>query len=161
MKKLLPHPFLAAALLIFWLVLQQSFGLGHILLGAVIAIAASLTAHAVIPEPVTVRRPWKFVWFILVSGIDIVASNLAVLRILVSPGPKASPGFVEVPLELNNTFGLAVLACILTANPGSAWLEHDRERSTVLIHVLDLENAEEWIATIKKRYEAPLMEIFQ
>jgi len=161
MRRLLPHPVLAGLLLCLWLSMQQSVGLGHILLGGLVAIAASALASAFIPEPVRIRRPLKLVQLTVVAGLDIIQSNLAVMVILFRRKPNPRPGFVEMPLELTNTFGLAILACLVTATPGSAWLEHDRERNTVLIHVFDLEDADEWARTIKARYETLLMEIFQ
>ena len=161
MRRLFPHPVLALLLLLLWLVLQQSVGLGHIVVGALIAIAASLAAAAIIPERVRVRKPQLILKLMMVAGLDIVRSNLAVLSILVHPRPEPKGGFLEMKLELTNPFGLAVLACLITATPGSAWLEHDQTRSTVLIHVFDLLDAEEWEHTIKTRYEALLLEIFQ
>ncbi len=161
MSKLLPHPILAGLLLALWLMLQQSAGLGHILLGTVIAVAVSLAANAVIDEPVSFRRPLKFVQLMVVAGLDIIRSNIAVLLVLINPRPKPTAAFIEMKLELTNPFGLAVLACLLTATPGSAWLEYDRARSTVLIHVFDLIDADEWVKVIKARYETLLLEIFQ
>lgn len=161
MRKLLPHPILAALLLLLWLVLQQSASLGHILLGGVVAIAASLAAGKVLPEPVRLKRPLKFIQLMAVAGVDIVRSNFAVLLVLLSPAAKPKSGFIEIKLELTNRFGLAVLACLLTATPGSAWLEYDGERSTVLIHVFDFVDEAEWVATIKRRYESLLLEIFE
>ena len=161
MKRILPHPILAGFLLLLWLMLQQSAGLGHVLLGAAIAIAVSLFASLVIPEPVTLRRPARFLRLLVVAGLDIVRSNLAVMAVLFHPRPTPTAGFIEMKLELTNTFGLAILAVILTATPGSAWLEYDRARSTVLIHVFDLVDADEWVETIKARYETLLLEIFQ
>lgn len=161
MRRVLPHPVLAALLLAFWLSMQQSVGLGHILLGGLVAIGASALAGVFITEPVTIRRPLKLVRLALVAGLDIVQSNLAVMTVLFRLRPRPNPGFIEMKLELTDTFGLAILACLITATPGSAWLEHDRERSTVLIHVFDLDDAEQWAASVKARYETLLMEIFQ
>lgn len=161
MKRLLPHPILAAVLLLLWLVLQQSAAPGHILLGAVIAIVASLAAHAVIPEPVRVRNPHKLVQLVAVAGLDIVRSNLALLLVLLQPRPNPTAGFIEMELKLTNTFGLAILSCLITATPGSAWLEYNRARSVVLIHVFDLKDRDEWVETIRRRYESLLLEIFQ
>ena len=160
MRRLLPHPVLAGFLLLLWLVLQQSAGLGHILFGGVIAIAVSMAASAIIPERIVIRRPLKFIQLIAVAGLDIIRSNLAVMSVLFHPRPSPTAGFIEMDLTLKNPFALAILAVILTATPGSAWLEYDRERSTVLIHVFDLVDEKEWVATVKKRYEALLLEIF-
>lgn len=160
-KRLLPHPVLAAALLALWLALQQSAGLGHILLGGIVAIGVSKLASVFIAEQVTVRRAHKIVQLVVVAGLDIIRSNLAVLYVLFQPRPNPTAGFVEMRLQLTNTFGLAILACIITATPGSAWLEYDRTRSTVLIHVFDLVDEHEWIETIRARYETLLLEIFQ
>jgi len=148
-------------LLILWLILQQSAGLGHILLGSAIAITASLAAAAIIPDRVTVRKPHLVIKLFFVASLDIIRSNLAVLLVLLHPRPQPQAGFLEMKLELTDTFGLAVLACLITATPGSAWLEYNRSRNTVLIHVFDLVDAAEWENTIKSRYEALLLEIFQ
>jgi multicomponent K+:H+ antiporter subunit E len=161
MSRLLPHPVLAGLLLLLWLALQQSASLGNVLLGAAIAIAVSHVARAVIPEPVRPRRPLKILKLVVVAGLDIVRSNLAVAWVLLHPRPQPTEAFIEMELELTDGFGLAVLACLITATPGSAWLEHDRAHSTVLIHVFDVIDADAWAETIKKRYETLLLEIFQ
>ena len=35
-------------------------------------------------------------------------------------------GFMTIPLELRSPMGLAILALILTATPGTAWLDYNR-----------------------------------
>ena len=119
-----------------------------------------MAASAIIPERIVIRRPLKFIQLIAVAGLDIIRSNLAVMSVLFHPRPSPTAGFIEMDLTLKNPFALAILAVILTATPGSAWLEYDRARSTVLIHVFDLVDEKEWVATVKKRYEALLLEIF-
>lgn len=57
--------------------------------------------------------------------------------------------------------GLVVLATVLTATPGSAWLEYNSSQGTLLIHVLYDEPDSDWIGVIKNRYEKLLMEIFE
>lgn len=161
MRRLFPHPVLAGLLLALWLILQQSAELKHILLGGLIAIAASFAAAAVVPEPVRLRKPYLIGKLVVVAGLDIIASNFVVLSVLLQPKIASKAGFVEMELELTNTFGLAILACLITATPGSAWLEHNRARSTVLIHVLELDDPQDWAKTIKARYETLLLEIFQ
>ena len=69
--------------------------------------------------------------------------------------------FVAIPLDLRDPTGLAVLACIVTSTPGTAWVEYDPQSGVLLIHVLDLVDKDEWVALIKNRYEALLREIFE
>ena len=72
-----------------------------------------------------------------------------------------SSGFVRVPLDMRDPYGLAALACIVTATPGTVWVEYDSAEGAMLLHVLDLVDKEEWVRIIKDRYERRLMEIFE
>ena len=89
---------------------------------------------------------------------DILKSNLLVARRILR-GARAPSGFVRVPLRLRGPMPLAVLALILTATPGSAWMSWDEEKGELLVHILELDGTD-WPALIRDRYEAPLLEIF-
>ena len=54
-----------------------------------------------------------------------------------------------------------MIACIITATPGTSWVRYDSAANVVTIHVLDLVDADDWIRLFKQRYERLLMEIFQ
>jgi multicomponent K+:H+ antiporter subunit E len=96
-----------------------------------------------------------------IAFFDIIRSNIAVAKVLIfGRGKKGRAGFLIIPLEIKDPTALAVLAIILTSTPGSAWLEYDQHDHTVLLHVLDLQDEDEWIDLVKNRYEKLLMEIF-
>jgi multicomponent K+:H+ antiporter subunit E len=97
-------------------------------------------------------------WLVLV---DIVRSNLAVLRIALRPSARGRvAGFLSIPLELRDPRGLAVLAGIVTATPGTSWAHYEAEANVLTLHVLDLVDEETWVRQFKDRYERRLMEIF-
>ena len=54
-----------------------------------------------------------------------------------------------------------VLAMIVCITPGTAWAEISLDRSMLMLHVLELDDPATVIAEVKRRYEAPLMEIFE
>ncbi|MBK1793828.1 Na+/H+ antiporter subunit E [Devosia sp. WQ 349] len=161
MSRLFPYPVLSLMLLLLWLTLQQSAGLGHIIMGIAIAIAVPHFALPVLPDRVRIKRVLPLVKMTFVAGLDIIRSNLAVFTILIQRRPKPTAEFIEMELQLTNEFALAILACIVTATPGSAWLQYDKERNVVLLHVFDLIDPDEWINTVRNRYEKPLLEVFQ
>ena len=68
---------------------------------------------------------------------------------------------MTIHLELKDPTALAVLAVILTSTPGTAWLEYNSSDGSLLMHVLDLVEEQEWTDLVKNRYERLLMEIFE
>lgn len=161
MSRLIPHPLLAASLLLMWLLLN-GFTPGHLVLGAVIAFGASWAMTALHPATPHLRR-WELVPPLLGAvALDVLRSNVSVASIiLLGRRRKRTNGFVLIPLDLRDPTALAILSCILTCTPGTAWVEYRAGTGTLLLHVLDLMDEEEWIDRIKTRYEAPLMEIFE
>jgi multicomponent K+:H+ antiporter subunit E len=161
-KRLLPYPLLFVGLVLMWVLLQQSAGIGQLLLGAAVAFGATHAMAALVPEQPKVRRLDKVLLLMWLVLVDVVRSNIAVTAIIIlgHRRPEQS-GFLRLPLDLRDKTGLAVLACIVTATPGSAWLEHRAADNSVLIHLLDLKSDQEWITTFKHRYETLLLEIFQ
>ena len=158
----LPFPLTWLALVALWLVLNGTLSLGHVLLGALIALGAvlglrSLQSPARMPRGPSVAL--QLAWLVLV---DIIRSNVAVAAIVLSPrrrGRKA--GFVDIPLELRHPTGLAVLACIITATPGTSWAGYDSRAGVLTMHILDCVDDAVVIRTIKERYEQRLLEIFE
>ncbi|MDN5926852.1 MAG: Na+/H+ antiporter subunit E [Hyphomicrobiales bacterium] len=161
MSRIVPHPLLAASLVLMWMLLN-AFSLGHFLLGIVVALIASRAVAALqLPKP-RLRR-WRLIPKLgAIVLYDILRSNIAVAGIiLMGRGRKHVSGFVAIPLDLRDRNGLAVLACIVTSTPGTAWVEYAADSGVLVIHVLDLVSQEEWVDLIKNRYESLLMEIFE
>lgn len=158
----LTFPLLTASLLVMWLLLVGSVGPGALLLGLLLAFLGTRLLLTLGPPRTRLRRPRVALALAWVVLTDVVRSNNAVARIILRPGTRnRRSGFVRVPLDMRNPYGLAVLACIVTATPGTIWVEYDSAQGTLLLHILDLISEEEWVRIIKNRYEGRLMEIFE
>ena len=144
-----------------WLLLVGSAGPGALLLGLLLALLGARALLALDPARARLRRPraaLELAWVVLV---EVVRSNNAVARIILGPGTrKLTSGFVRVQLDMRDPYGLAALACIITATPGTVWVEYDSAKGTMLLHVLDLIDEDDWVRNVKDRYERRLMEIF-
>lgn len=162
MTRLLPFPVVSAGLLATWLLLNQSLSLGQVVLGGAVSVAGGWAFAALEPPKARVRRLGAILRLSLLVLADIVRSNVAVGRIILGCGrPGRRSGFVDIPLDLRDPHGLAVLACIITSTPGTLWVSFDAAKGTLMIHVFDLVDESEWVQTIKGRYERPLLEIFE
>ena len=160
MMRVLPAPLVSAALFVLWLVLNGSLSAGHVVLAAVLAIVVPILSAPLRPLPVRVRRPGVALRLIAVVAYDVVVSNIEVgVRVLHRRPPRGA--FVRIPLELHDANGIAALALITTIVPGTVWSELAHDRSAFLLHVFDLADDAEFVAYFKRRYERPLIEIFQ
>lgn len=156
-------PVLVALLTAVWLLLNQTLAPGQVLLGLALSVLLAWFSSVLRPLQAPLHRVDRLALLFLVVLRDIIRSNFAVARIVLglTGGRELRPGFVKVPLDLRDDHGLAVLACIVTSTPGTVWAGLSDDRATLTLHVLDLRDEEEWIRTIKERYERPLMEVFR
>lgn len=160
MKRWISYPWTTAALIFMWLLLNQTVSPGHVLLGIGIAITATWFMSALQIEKPRIRVSSALVRLVTIVLHDIIRSNISVAFIIISRSSKPTSGFVQIPLTTSNRYSLAFLACIITATPGTLWVDHDIRRNVLLLHVLDLVDETHWIQLVKNRYEKLLMEIF-
>src|SRR5690606_12616123 len=110
MNRWLPFPRFSLALLLTWLLLNQSFAPGHWLMGAVLALAAPYALVVLEVPPASVRRPRAIVQLFFRVLHDIIRSNIAVGLIILRPGhPQQTSGFVHIPLAMRDRYGLTTL----------------------------------------------------
>ena len=150
------------ALLVLWLILNESFAAGHVLLGAVLALGGVAVYARLQPAASRLRRPLAAAQLLALVLADILRSNVAVACIVLGLGErKRTAGFLSLPLELRHPGALAVVAGIITATPGTSWVRYDRATGVITIHVLDLVDEQAWVRLFKQRYEGRLLEIFE
>ncbi len=156
-------PVLTVALVAMWLVLNDTLAPGQVLAGVLLATALAWWAARMRPLRPRLHRPQLALGLLAVVFVDIVRSNIAVGRIILglTGGRTVHSDFLDIPLELQDPHGLAVLAMIVTSTPGTVWAGLAADRRTLRLHILDLEDEAAWIRIIKDRYERPLIGIFQ
>ena len=163
MTRLIPYPLFSLCLLAIWLVLNATLAPLHVVLGLALGVAGGPILARLQPPAGRVHlRAAALAALLWLFILDIVRSNVAVLRIVFHPAIRGrTSGFLSLPLALRHPGGLAILACIITATPGTSWARYDAARNVLTIHVLDLVDEQAWIAQFKDRYERRLLEIFQ
>ncbi|WP_295046425.1 Na+/H+ antiporter subunit E [uncultured Paracoccus sp.] len=161
MIRLFPHPVLSLCLIVFWLMLTR-FSLGYLILGTALSLVAGWAYSALHSARPRLRR-WQTIprlaWTLFV---DIIRSNIAITRLLLTEGRSGrKSAFIKVPLNVTNANVLAVLAIILTATPGTAWVEYSTETGILTLHIFDASEADHYHKMISQTYEPMLMEIFE
>jgi multicomponent K+:H+ antiporter subunit E len=132
-----------------------------VVLAAALAIALPLAATMLRPPRAKFGRLRTALRLAATVLVDIVLSNIEVARRILGPQSALTPGFIWVPLDIRSAHGITALASIITLTPGTVSAELTGDQRHLLVHCFNLADGDEAIATIKARYEAPLMEIFR
>lgn len=164
MKRVLPAPLFSATVLAIWLLLNNSLAIGQVLLGLLLALAVPLVitgreVHSVAGGRRLVRGVVAMRLGLRVLA-DIVVANLEVARRILGPESALQPRFVWVPLDIRDPRGIAVLAAVVTLTPGTVSADLSPDGRRLLVHGLHVPDEGDLVATVKQRYEVPLMEIF-
>lgn len=161
MSRILPYPGLSLVLGLFWVLLHNSLSpatiVGAVLIG-LIAPWSLAPLQVERPRLRSIRAAFKLAGIVI---YDIIRSNFAVAAIVLSGKRRQrTSGFVSIPLDLADQYGLALLAIIITSTPGTLWAQHDAAQKRLLLHVFDLVDEADYVALVKRRYEPLLLEMF-
>ncbi|WP_372016203.1 Na+/H+ antiporter subunit E [Pseudoxanthomonas sp. 10H] len=159
-RRWLPSPPLSVVVFCFWLLMNDQVTTGHAVMALLLAVLVPAFAARLDREFARIGNLGGVPRMLGILALDIVRSNITVARQVLGPERRITPGFIWVPLDIANIHGIAALTSIITLTPGTVSAALSDDRRYLLVHVLNLKDADEVIRQIKTRYEAPLMEIF-
>jgi multicomponent Na+:H+ antiporter subunit E len=95
----------------------------------------------------------------VVFSRELIKSNIAVLRVVLSPRPLIRSGVIAVPTELTSDLALTMLANMITLTPGTLTLDISADRRYLFVHTLNLDDPEDVKREIRMAFEVYLREL--
>jgi multicomponent K+:H+ antiporter subunit E len=160
MSRLVPAPAVSVLLALSWIALTDSSA-AHIVLAIVLAISIPILAAPFLQGLPRARRPLRALLLVGRVVADVVVANVAVARLVLGRMERPRPAFLEVPLDVTNTYALTLLATIITMTPGTVSAALSPDARVLYVHALNVDDTAALVATIKRRYERLLMEILE
>lgn len=159
-KRWLPSLPLTVTVIAFWMVMVSEFNLAQLTFAIFLGLLIPLFAARLDREFARIGSLRLVPRMLGILAWDVLMSNIQVARLILGPESRITPGFVWLPLDIANIHGISVLTSFITLTPGTVSAALSDDRKYLLIHVFDLKDTQELVTNIKRRYEAPLMEIF-
>lgn len=106
---------------------------------------------------------WRAVLSLLVRfPLEVALSGWATAWLILRGGPTRQPGLVRLAYDegLSET-GAVALGLLITLTPGTTTVDLDPTRRELLLHVLDLAQAEAALAAIRRHFERPVRALFE
>ena len=107
------------------------------------------------------KKSIKLTIFIVFYLKELILSNFRVLHDVLTPVHHMHPGIIAVPLDAKTDIEILVFSNLLTMTPGTLSLEISPDRSTLFVHAMYIEDAEQFRKEIKDNFEARVLEIFR
>ena len=161
MKKLFPFPWLSLALWAIWLLVNNTFAPGHVVLAGALAILIPFATAAFWPEPVRLKRPWLAINYAVRLALDILTANLQVAVWIIRPNRRLQPAFIRYRLDLRSPLAISILANTISLTPGTVSCDLSSDQRFLLIHCLHGEDADTLVRQIQERYEQPLLKMLK
>ncbi len=158
--RLLPHPLMTLLIAGLWVVVVARHTPGSLVMGLLVGLVVPVLVRGFWTDRPVARRPRRALALGVRVLADIVVANVEVARLVLGPVKRLRPALLEVPLDLSSPYVATILASIVSLTPGTVSVDIDMAGRRLLVHALHAPDPEAVIATIRRRYEAPLKEIF-
>ncbi len=151
-------------LMIVWFLINNSFQLEIIIIGAILSIIVSV----IFGRRTDVLNEFKFtpaaffytLIYLMVFFAELIKSNIDVALRVVRPSLPINPGIVKTKTVLKSKMARMILTNSITLTPGT--LTVDIEDDIIYIHWIDVESEDISVATEKivKKFEKILVKIY-
>lgn len=139
-------------LALVWAALVGEFTLASLVSGLLLGyFAIALTAAAT--GAAKASRPLHLIGFAFFYLWELTLANLRVARDLVRPRMRTRPAIVAVPLEDLSDTQITLLANLITMTPGTLSIDLSRDRRTLYVHAMFMDDAERLRLEIKQGLE--------
>lgn len=158
-------------LALLWMALNGSYTLADLVVGLLFGFLVIRSSWRVLsPQPFSwgdylrvAKSPlllaWGWIRFIGFGFVEIVKSNIAVARVVLSPRLRLNPGIVAIPLDVESDAGITTLANLVTLTPGTVSLDISTDRRTLYIHAFSVDDADALREETKASFERRVKEL--
>lgn len=107
------------------------------------------------------RRVLKILKLILLFIRELLMSSVEVLKQVLDPQLKITPGIFTYETRLEGDWQVTVLALLLTLTPGSVVMEVSEDGKTFYIHAMDIVESKEAVLRSIGKFETAIGEVTQ
>ncbi|MCD7035735.1 Na+/H+ antiporter subunit E [Metabacillus sp. GX 13764] len=90
---------------------------------------------------------------------ELLLANLSVLKVVLAPKIKASPGIFAYETNLEKPWEITVLSNLITLTPGTLVVEVSDDNKILYIHAMDMDDADKAREDIRNSFEKAIMEV--
>lgn len=147
------------SLAVTWMLLKNSYQPFNFFVGYTIGLIIIFIFRRFFNSRFYINRVIAILHLLIVFIKEVVLSNIAVLKIILSPKLIMKPGIFALPISLKRDWEIYILSCLITLTPGTLVMKVSNDQKTLYIHAMDIPDIEESISGIKNGFERLIKEV--
>lgn len=143
-----------------WMFLQDRLTVNHFALGYLIGLAIVFVGSRRTGVTFYLKRPIAAVKLFVVFLYVLVTSCVRVSYVILHPTLQVTPGIVAIPLDVKTDAQITLFASLITVPPGTLSVDVSPDREYLYVHVLELNDPQVAINSLKRTLEYRILEVF-
>ena len=146
-----------------WFLLKDdpSAGFQTFVAGFLVGIFILYAMHRFFGTQFYLRRVLKILKLVLLFIQELVLSSYVVLKQILTPNLKITPGIFTYETKLTGDTQITALALLLTLTPGSVVMEISEKGDVFYIHAMDMETSKDAVIRSIGKFEQAIMEVIK
>lgn len=142
-----------------WMFLQDEWSFLAFVIGYLVGLLVLFSLRRFFPTSFYMRRFFAMVKLFLLFVRESIVSSVAIIREVIRPQIKVSPGIFKMETDLESDLEITLLALLLTLTPGSVVMEVSPNKKVFYLHALSLPDSKEAVFKSQKKYEKAIKEV--
>jgi multicomponent Na+:H+ antiporter subunit E len=140
---------------------QGKFSLTGFTVGFALGYLALWITQPLYGATIYFRRVPKTLRLIGYFLIELIISNLKVFWDVITPTQISHPGIVGVPLSARTDMEILLVANLISLTPGTLSIDLSADHRTLFVHVMFLDDPEQFRQSIKHGIERRVLEVMR
>lgn len=144
-------------LAILWGLTTENFSAMNLAIGYLVSLGILVFVRRALGDSHYFRditEVLALVWFFVK---ELFLANIRMARYTLSPLRKLRPGIVAVPMDFMTDAEITLLANLITLTPGTLSIDVSRDKRTLYVHVMDIEDPQAVRDEIKRGFESRVL----
>lgn len=144
-----------------WMAMNDDISLAGFVTGFLLGFVILFFAQSAVGSRGYARRVARVAELLVFFVKELVVANLRVAYDVLTPGLRARPGILAVPLDVETDEEATLLANLVSLTPGTISLDVSPDRRTLFVHAMYADDPEQVKQDIKQGFERRVLRVLR
>ncbi len=144
---------------LIWVLLSRSYTIKDAVIGYLVGMAVLFLLRGILSQDFYMRRVWAAIKLFFLFLVELTKANIDVVKLVWSPKLDNHTGIVAYNTDLETPAEITLLSIMVSLTPGTIPLDFSEDNKVIYIHVVDLDDKQDFKDDIRNTFEKAIKEV--